>query len=255
MAHPTDDELIEHFCGDADPAGAVRVDAHLLECGECRRAWDGLAAALTIVNDAVPEPPAGFERVMWARVQTAIAADRRQTWTWRQWVPAGALAAAVLMGVALVNRDGVAPSPDALATQATAADPTTAPSAADNVRQNERVLYAALDGHFQQTEALLVELRNAPDRAALGLERHTADDLIAAGRLYRQTAEYTGHPRLVRMLEDLEPVLVEVARGAEQLAERDRAWLRSRIDDDNLIFKVRAVSTDVRARVANGDQD
>lgn len=250
MAHPTDDELIEHFCGDADPAGAVRIDAHLLECRECRRAWDGLAAALTIVNDAVPEPPAGFERVMWARVQTAIAADRRSTWAWRQWVPAGALAAAVLMGVALVNRSGGSPSPETTPVAVTAADTTAA-----NVRQNERVLYAALDGHFQQTEALLVELRNAPDRDALGLERVTADDLIAAGRLYRQTAEYTGHPGLVRMLEDLEPVLVEVARGADRLAERDRAWLRARIDDDNLIFKVRAVSTDVRARVGHGDQD
>ena len=251
MAHPTDDELIEHFCGDADPAGAVRIDAHLLDCGECRRAWDGLAAALTIVNDAVPEPPAGFERVMWARVQTAIAADRRSTWTWRQWVPAGALAAAVLMGVALVKSSGVAPSADDVTAQATAADATTADMTADSVRQNERVLYTALDGHFQQAEALLVELRNAPDRDGLGFEQMTADDLVAAGRLYRQTAEYTGHQRLVRVLEDLEPVLVEVARGADRLDERDRQWLRARIDDDNLLFKVRAVSNDVRGRIAN----
>jgi len=250
MAHPTDDELIEHFCGDASPGDGARIDAHLIECSDCRRAWDGLAAALTIVNDAVPEPPADFERVVWARVQTAIAAERRSTWTWRQWVPAGALAAAVLMGVALVNKDGVSPGPEAVPAAATTADTTAA-----NVRQNERVLYAALDGHFQQTEALLVELRNAPDRDALGLERVTADDLIAAGRLYRQTAEFTGHPGLARMLEDLEPVLVEVARGADRLAERDRAWLRTRIDDDNLIFKVRAVSTDVRARVGQGDQN
>jgi hypothetical protein len=225
----------------------------MLECGDCRRAWDGLAAALTIVNDAVPEPPDGFERVVWARVQTAIAAERRSTWTWRQWVPAGALAATVLVGIALVSRTG--DQTDDRPGPPSAVNITVADTTAETIRQNERVLYAALDAHFQQTEALLVELRNAPDRDALGLERHTADDLIAAGRLYRQSAEFTGHPRLARMLEDLEPVLVEVARGGDRLAERDRAWLRTRIEDDNLIFKVRAVSTDVRARVGHGDQD
>ena len=84
-----------------------------------------------------------------------------------------------------------------------------------------------------------------------GLERVTADDLLAAGRLYRQTAEYTGHQALVRMLEDLEPVLVEVARGPDRIDDRDRQWLRHRIDDDNLLFKVRAVSNDVRGRITN----
>ena len=96
-----------------------------------------------------------------------------------------------------------------------------------------------------------IELRNAPDVDALNVERVTADDLIAAGRLYRQTAEYTGHAGLVRMLDDLEPVLVEVARGADRMAERDRQWLRTRIEDDNLLFTVRAVNSDIRERVGH----
>jgi hypothetical protein len=49
-------------------------------------------------------------------------------------------------------------------------------------------------------------------------------------------------------------VLVEVARGSDRMAERDRQWLRTRIEDDNLLFKVRAVNSDIRERVGHNDQ-
>ena len=243
--HPTDDELVEHFCGNAEPADGARIDAHVHECARCRQAWDDLGAALTMVNDAVPEPPDGFERVMWARVQPALHPAPR--WGWRLLVPAGALAATVLVLIG-ANRTPEIASQSTAAVQTTAADATKA-----NLKQNERVLFTALDEHFQQTEALLVELRNAPDVDSFDVERVTADDLIAAGRLYRQTAEYTGHAGLVRVLDDLEPVLVEVARGSDRMPERDREWLRTRIEDDNLLFKVRAVNSDIRERVAHND--
>lgn len=243
--HPTDDELIEHFCGDATPSARERIETHMRECAQCQRAWDDVAAALTMVNDAVPEPPDGFERVVWARVRQAIELEpRRSIWTWRAIVPAGALAAAVI-ALVMTSRGNHVWAP--------VVDTTVADAARANLKQNERVLFTALDEHFQQTEALLVELRNAPDKDGLELERVTADDLVAAGRLYRQTAEYTGHEGLVRMLDDLEPVLVEVARGSTQMAGRDRQWLRTRIEDDNLLFKVRAANYDVRERAAHND--
>jgi hypothetical protein len=250
MNHPTDDELIEQFSGDADPAGRARLEAHLRECDECRREWAGLSAALSIVDAAVPEPPDGFERVMWARVSQTIARTPRASfWSWRQLVPAGSLMAAVVAGVLVSHVSETTPAPaDVGAPAAAATDAARA-----DLKQNERVLFTALDEHLQQAEALLVELRNAPDRDSLAVERVTADDLVAAGRLYRQTAEYTGHERLVRMLDDLEPVLVEVARSPVRLDQQDRDWLRTRIDDDNLLFKVRAATSDLRDRATRGN--
>jgi hypothetical protein len=93
---------------------------------------------------------------------------------------------------------------------------------------------------------LLVELMNGPDRATADFEfaRTTADDLVASGRLYRATAVSTGHRRLAAVLEDLEPVLVEVARSPEQVDSATVRSLRARIDDDGLLFKVRAATTD-----------
>lgn len=251
MDHPTDDELIEHFCGEAAPAGAARIQAHLRECDTCQRAWDDITATLTMVHETVPEPPEAFERVVWARVQNAITP--RTAWTWRVWVPAGALAAAVIAAVAMPAAppapNGTRPVTQPVTTTA-GADTTES----DELRQTTRVLYAALDEHFQQAEALLIELRNASDRDNLGLERQRADDLVASGRLYRMTAESAGQQGLVRVLDDLEPLLVEIARAPRKIDSRDRAWLRTQIDDENLIFKVRALNTDIRDRVGIGNQ-
>ena len=249
MWHPGEDELIEHLIGDGDPAERRRIDAHLLTCADCRRVGDEITGALTLVDTSVPEPPAGFERVMWARVQDGIARDARTSrWSWRQWAPAGSLAAMALVGIALANQGASPVEPAPAQTAAAARVATDAETEALS-----RVLYTALDSHFQQAEMLLIELRNSSDRDSLDYEQLTADELVSAGRLYRQTAEYAGRHRLVQMLDELQPLLVEVARGPERMAAPQRNWLRAKIDDDALLFRVRAAASDVRERVANPD--
>jgi hypothetical protein len=126
-----------------------------------------------------------------------------------------------------------------------------AASAQDAELTRQRVLYTALDSHFESTERLLVELRNASDREDLDVERLVADELVAAGRLYRLTAEQQGFSGLVRVLDELEPVLVEVARSRPELDRRERTWVRTRIAEDDLLFKVRAATYEVRAADQN----
>src|SRR6187399_444493 len=128
MPHPTDDELIEHFCGDAAPSNRERIETHMRECAQCQQAWDDVAAALTMVNDAVPEPPDGFERVVWARVRQAIEIEPgRSVWTWRAFLPAGALAAAVI-ALVMTSRGNHAAAP--------VVDTTVADAARANLKQN-----------------------------------------------------------------------------------------------------------------------
>jgi len=250
MWHPTEDELVEHLSGDPDRQERQRIDGHLVACEECRQAAEEINVALSLVETTVPEPAAGFERVMWARIQQAIDVDAaaRQPWYaslgWRQWVPLGSFAALAIVGTALALRPAPEPAPVA---QSTALQPPVE----DRDNQQERVLYTALDDHFQQAEMLLVEVRNARDRDSLTFESAAADELISAGRLYRQTAEYTGQQRVVQVLDDLEPVLVEVARSPERINPGARQWLRARIDEDALLFKVRVAANDARERVSN----
>jgi hypothetical protein len=260
MYHLTDEDLILHFYGEGGPSEERRIDDHLAGCSECRQAWAELGETLKLVDAAkVPEPGEGFERVMWARIQGALPESgiAVSTWSVSRWMPALGMAAAVVLAVAIGYAWRASHDPhDAAAPAITTTSASTSgpaivrTSATDMKKTRERVLLAALSEHFQQTEVLLTEIMNSPDSgpSEVDFERTSAGDLVASGRLYRVTAQENGDLQLARMLDDLEGVLVEVARGPEHVARKDFQSLRTRIGDQNLLFKVRAVSTQIQQR-------
>jgi hypothetical protein len=235
--HPSDDDLILHAYGESRIA--PDLDAHLRACPQCAAVWTELRATLHMVNAAdVPEPGPAFERIVWARVQQELFTPRPGWWSVRQWLPVAGLAAAVLVAMAVVT---------------TRLSPAGSAGSAGRLdeRGPERVLLTALDGHLEQTELLLVEVMNAPDDPApveLAFDRATAEDLVSSGRLFRVTAHHQGDVRLARVLEDIEPVLVDLARSPEQVDRRSFESLRLRIEDEALLFKVRTAANEVRDR-------
>ena len=97
---------------------------------------------------------------------------------------------------------------------------------------------------------VLVELVSADDGTAVDIsgERARAEQLVAANRLYRQTAVATGDTAIVDLLDELERVLVDVAASPEELSPERLKEVRQRIESRSLLFKVRVVSSDVRQR-------
>ena len=123
---------------------------------------------------------------------------------------------------------------------ASAADPVAAAAARD------QILLSALAGHLERSERLLVEVANAepeePERPAdLAAERRWAEDLLAANRLYRQSARQGGRPRLAAVLDELEPLLLELTHAPDELSAPELATLRERIEERALVFKMRVV--------------
>lgn len=241
--HPSEDDLVLLFYGDTDPNEEKALTAHVDACSVCQPLWQEIRVTLRTVDAAaVPEPPADFERVMWARVQRElddIVVPSAPWYVVRRWLPAGAMAA-IVVALLVANRSWSGP-----------AGGTTVPSTAEAATsQPERALLVAMDDHLERSELLLVELMNAPADEVLrpDFERGTADDLLWSGRLYRQTATHTGNAELAAMLEDLEGVLVEIARAPGELKRADLDALRARIEQDDLIFKVRVVTDEVRER-------
>jgi hypothetical protein len=245
--HPSEDELVLHFYGESQPNERERVSEHLETCAPCRASWLDLGDTLKLVDvSPVPEPGPEFERVIWARVQAALPKTPAPWWSVSRLLPFAAAAAVVIVAVVAGTRMWTARH----ASVATSERPASKASS-----PRERVLLAALDEHFETTQTLLVELMNGgAARGSNGMaddfsfERSVAGDLVSSGRLYRVTARQNGDAQFARMLDDLEPVLVDVAHAPDKMTAKELESLRARIDDASLLFKVRALSSEIRDR-------
>ena len=94
-----------------------------------------------------------------------------------------------------------------------------------------------------------MELANAQTSGQLDIsaEQQSADDLIASNRLYRQTAVDMGQANVADLLDELERVLVEVARGPSQISMRQLAEIQQRIEAEGILFKVKIVGNSITA--------
>ena len=114
----------------------------------------------------------------------------------------------------------------------------------------ERILLVAVGDHLERSQTVLLELVNAQPGQPLDVasERERAGDLVADNRLYRQTAARTGDTRVASVLDELEPVLMEIANGPDRLTPEEVESLRQRIEGDGILFKVRVAGSTVRHR-------
>jgi hypothetical protein len=240
--HLTDEELLLDFYEESSAIDRTRVRTHLAQCEKCRALDQELRAVLTAVDTTpITEAPNGFEREMWARIEPLLPVQ--QTWRtrWQWMVPRLAVAASI--GVLLVAAFAAGRVWDRPA-------PSSPDVAVADASVPERLLRAEVEDHLERSQRMLVELVNADYTTGPPLEgdRARAADLVAAGRLYRRSAEQVGDAEIGRLLEDLERVLVELANGPADAAPEEVAGLRQRIDDQDLVFRVRVVAREIKER-------
>ena len=231
LEHLSEERLLWHYYGEEN------LDDHLATCRQCTEQFEALKASLAPVNMlTAPEPDAGYEDRLWRSLvaRDASIASRRPWWRrpaspWRlAWI--GALAAAILLAAFLAGR---------LSSRHGLESP---PPALDAVAARERLLVAALGEHLEQSERMLLEIDNQGSAGT----RQQAEDLLAANRLYRQTAQRQGKVLLAATLDDLERVLLDVAHAPESMSADQLRQLRARVDEQGLLFKVRVLGLKLR---------
>jgi hypothetical protein len=238
MTHLDDDALVLAHYGEEDgPENRL----HLAACADCKARLVALGDLLgTVQAPEAPERPADYGARVWARLEPRLQAKPAAPLVFRVFgarpLPkvAGfsALAASLVLAF-LLGRQFPGSAPQALTPAV-----------------RERILLVAIGDHLERSQMVLVEIANAPSDGPLDVsaERASASDLVAANRLYRQTAARSGEPALAAVLEELERVLVEVAAGPEQLSQADLGELQRRIEARGLLFKIRVVGSQVRER-------
>ena len=227
MQHWTDEELILHYYGEAEGDRD-----HFDSCPDCQERMRQLEAALALAGEApVPERPAEYGRRVWQQVEPRLERRRSsKVIAWPKWIAVGALAASLI--VAYFAGRWSRPEPVVIAQR-------------PEVRQ--RLLNAALAEHLDRSQRVLMELTNSHGGDAL-LDPATIEDVVAANRLYRMAAQRQGDRRTVAVLEDLERLLVEAANGAPGEA----AALKRRVDDTELLFRVRTVRERAKTSLPSG---
>jgi anti-sigma factor RsiW len=272
-SHPGNQVINDYVDGALVADRRAEVEQHLRTCADCAliaaelqhligeaaclpsidpppHAWIRLQSRLD--QSTVAEPPivssASVRTLSGSTLSGRTLAGRTLTgrtltgWTWRPvWVLATAalVVLAFLTGRVIERRAGVR--------QASAALKTVQPAdTAANVR--ERVLLVAVGDHLERSQMVLVELANAQtvDELDISAERQSADELLASNRLYRQTAVQMGQTSVASVLDDLERVLVEVARGPSEISMQQLAELQRRIEAQGLLFKVKIIGSEMR---------
>ena len=242
MRKITDEDLILLYYGEHDdPALAVTV----AESDEFSARYDALCDELKLA-DAYQPPLRGddYGAEVWQRISPVLAeADTRSTGRLGAWLAslvqprfslAGALSIALVAALAFtLGRNG---------SQETGSQPMVPPTATQVALadiDSSRLLTHSVSAHLEQVNLVLTQFVNTSVTSSN--ETGYATDMLVANRLYRQAAESQGNHKLAVFLADLEPLLIELAYGAQSGSPATRERMQQEVQN-GLLFRVRVMN-------------
>jgi anti-sigma factor RsiW len=244
MTHPTEETLNDYLERELTPAEHVHVATHLEICAECALI---VAEFEKIVRDASALGPIEPPEHVWTRIAQSTSAQSPQPKVQTLWPRyAWALATAALVVMAFFVGRMAQQREQQTASQQDG--PTAGRASTEQTAVRERVLLVAVGDHLERSQMVLVELAHAETRGQLDIsaERQLADDLVASNRLYRQTAQQMGQENVAGLLDELERVLVEVARGPSTVSMGQLVDIQQRIEALGIVFKMKVVGSEIR---------
>lgn len=235
--HPTEEQLVLYYYEESHES--PETASHLDTCVACRDGYQALQRVLNSVDSLpVPERAPDYEARVWSSLAPLLQPRRPwyQSWSgWKALAVAGSMA--VLLAAAFLAGRGITPPAQEVV--------------ADASQLRERVLLVALGAHLERTKMMLMELAHAQPvggQVDISFEQDAAARLLQANRLYRQTALGTGNYQVTALLEELERVMVELAHSPASVPEQQLEDMRSRIEEQSLLFKVRVFSSQFENR-------
>jgi hypothetical protein len=243
--HYNEDDLILYYYG--EHRRRDRVEQHLAACATCAAAYREITASLEFVGALeVPERTDEYGREVWQRIRHRLP-EQDAPW-WAVWtrphrLALGGAVAVLVIAAFIAGRSW--PVPDRSAIVATDAVDT-------GPDPGERVRLAAVGDHLQQSERVLLDFVNAygtsSEPANVSHQQEWAADLIVANRLYRDASTQAGDEAVAGVLDELERNLLEIVHGPATLTPAELDRIRLRLDAAALLFRVRVLSEDLRAR-------
>ena len=252
--HLNEGQLLDYRYGDLADAAAL-VGEHLHECEKCRASYESLRSVLAMV-EALPvaEPGPHFEARVWNKITPKLARPGFDWSTLTAWMSPKrlvAIGAVAVLIVAAFLAGRISRTPQVIMPVALqVADNTNSPG-----QVRERILLVAVGDHLDRAQSVLMEISNA-EASGLGSTRNQevdisdqqerAQEMLVSNRLYRQTAEHSGDNAVASVLDELEPVLLEIAHSPSKVSSSQLEELQRGIESRGLMLKIRVLDSTVR---------
>jgi hypothetical protein len=256
MRHLSEEEWLAYYFGEdgADEGTAEGMDRqamqeHIAQCAECAAAGRELAGDLTLMRADEGEALRGsdYGETMWLALRDALTPypkiEKTRRWGWPGWLqPRFALAGVALVLAAIAGAafySGQLWEHKREQQAAVAASP----------QAGQQIILFVVSDHLDRSQRLLAEL-NDPEHAAADHDlQKTARELLTANRLYRQSSRLDQkglnqgsaaeeNASLEAILDDLEPVLIELANQPGELDRTKIVQLRKQLNTGGLLFEI-----------------
>lgn len=262
------DLILYHYRDGLDEQALARIERALQQSVELQQRYATLQATLAAADaQPLPQPDAGFDERLWQRFEAHLdaqsastaaprephrrggaAAPRDTATARRSWLrPAAsalALTAALGLGFFLGRQPAQPPgTPTHVATTAT----PIGDAAATPEKLSTRVLDAYVAAHLRETEGVVLTAVNSGNADLLAGNRELAASLIDSNRLYAQAAQRAGNARLANFLQQLEPLLIELANPPPADPIQGSEGLRDYVDKSDVLFQLRAIQARMQA--------
>jgi len=253
MSHLSEEEIVEHYSGEAAGRRESRVaQQHLESCAECAAARAKLADDMKSLDGLEYEGlSVEYGESVWARVSAKLPAlvldemPRRRV-PWRlalTFVAASAVLVVAAFEVGRVWENGHHP-------QNAVVKPAIPPV-------ERQVVVVVLGDHLDRSERLLVELKHADgeDPDVVKPMREEARSLLVANHAFLEDADKSGDEALTHALDRLGHLLNNVANAPGGLNSDSIARLQKEMQAEGLLFKVRVLRSrtpqqEMTARIA-----
>jgi hypothetical protein len=251
--HLNEEQLLDYRYGDSANSAAA-IENHLHECKKCQTSYEALQGVLAMV-EAMPvaEPGPHFEARVWNKIAPKLAKpgfDWNALTAWmspKHLITAGAVAALVVVAF-MAGRNWQ-----------TTHNPPATPQVAENANTNtpgqvrERILLVAVGDHLDRAQSVLLEISNADTSDGkqdsgvdISQQQERAQEMLVSNRLYRQTAERSGDNAVTSVLDELEPVLLQIAHSPSKVTNAELEELQRGIESRGLMLKIRVLDSTVR---------
>jgi hypothetical protein len=247
MKHLTEEEWLDYYYGES--ADREAMQPHIAQCAECAARGQELTHDLGIMRESAGEPQrdAAYGEEVWESLRSSLTpypkAQTVRRWNWTAWLnPRMALAGAALALLAIA----AAAFYSGRMWEQKRGQPVTS---ATNQQARQRIILFVVSDHLDRSQRLLAEL-NDPEQAAAdhGLQAK-ARELLTANRLYRQSSRLDPkglnqgsageeNASLETILDDLEPVLIELANQPDHLDSTKIVQLRKQLNTGGLLFEI-----------------